>query len=169
MSLLALAKAVEDSAFSTAMRESLYWFPGLILVHTLSLLIAAGTVMFWDLRLLGIGLRSAPVSQVGDSLLRWTWGGFAVMFLSGSLLVAMEAGRLYNNLFFRMKVLFLLLAGLNVLIFHLTVFRRVDEWDTETVAPLQARIAGGLSLLLWLSILVCGRAIGYTLSYSVGG
>ena len=165
MSLLDLAKAVENSEISTGMRESAYWFPGLILVHALGLLVAAGTVMFWDLRLLGIGLRRSPVSQVGHSLLPWTWGGFTVMFLSGSLLVAMEAGRLYSNLFFRMKVLFLLLAGLNALIFHLTVFRGVSAWDIGRSAPLRARIAGSLSLLLWLSILACGRAIGYTLSY----
>ena len=104
MSLYDVAKAIEASHLGTSMRESMYWFAALNLVHLLGLLIAAGTIVFWDLRLLGIGLRRAPVSQVGKSLLPWTRGGFAVMFLSGSLLFTIEAGRLYSNIFFRIKV-----------------------------------------------------------------
>ena len=101
MNLLTLLQALEHSEFSLGMRESQYWFPALNLCHMLGLLVAAGTVVFWDLRLLGVGLRTTPVSQVGKSLLPWTWAGFVVMFLSGSLLVVMEAGRLYDNIFFR--------------------------------------------------------------------
>jgi hypothetical protein len=166
MSLLALAKAVEASNVATGLRESLYWFPALNLFHLLGLLVAGGTVIFWDLRLLGIGLRRSPVSQVGRSLLPWTWAGFSVMFLTGSTLVSMEAGRLYFNVFFRMKIAFLLLAGLNVLVFHFTVYRSVPAWDLDQQTPLRARLAGGLSLLLWFGIMVCGRAIGYTLDYA---
>jgi len=150
---------------SQAMRESNYWFPVLNFVHLCGLLVAAGTIVFWDLRLLGVGLRRAPVSQVGKSLLPWTWSGFGVMFVSGSLLVAIEAGRLYFNIFFRLKVAFLILAGLNVLLFHYTVYRKVDAWDLAPLAPLQARLAGGLSLVLWFGILAMGRAIGYSLDY----
>jgi hypothetical protein len=167
MSLYDVAKAIEASRMGTAMRESMYWFAALNLVHLLGLLIAAGTVVFWDLRLLGIGLRRTPVSEVGKSLLPWTWGGFTAMFLSGSLLVIIEAGRLYSSVFFRIKVAALLLAGLNVLLFHLTIYRKVDQWDRAPTTPLQARIAGALSILLWFCILAAGRAIGYTLDYSV--
>jgi hypothetical protein len=166
MSLFELAKAVEASPMGTAMRESNFWFPLLNLVHLLGLLVAAGTIVFWDLRLLGVGLSRAPVSEVGKSLLPWTWAGFGVMFLSGSLLVTIEAGRLYSNVFFRIKVAALLLAGLNVLIFHLTVYRKVDEWDRAPTTPLQARIAGALSIALWFCIMAAGRAIGYTLDYA---
>ena len=167
MSLYDVAKAIEASRMGTVMRESMYWFAALNLVHLLGLLIAAGTIVFWDLRLLGIGLRRSPVSQVGKSLLPWTWGGFAVMFLSGSLLFTIEAGRLYTSIFFRIKVAALLLAGLNVLIFHLTIYRKVEQWDRAPTTPLEARIAGTLSILLWFCIMAAGRAIGYTLDYAV--
>jgi hypothetical protein len=167
MSLFKLASAVEASYLGTALRQSAYWFPLLILVHVLGLLMAAGTVVFWDLRLLGFGLRRTPVSEVGKSLLPWTWGGFSVMLLSGSLLVIIEAGRLYTNVFFRIKLAALLLAGLNVLIFHLTIYRKVEVWDRAPTTPLQARIAGALSMVLWLCILAAGRAVGYTLDYDV--
>jgi len=165
MSLLQIAQAIEASRIGTALRESMFGFPALILVHLLGLTLAGGTIVFWDLRLLGVGLRHAPVSKVGASLLPWTWTGFAIMFISGSMLVTIEAGRLYSNIFFRMKILFLILAGLNVLVFHLTVYRGVPAWDRARVAPLRARLAGGFSLLLWFSILACGRAIGYSLDY----
>jgi len=163
--LFQLAHAIEASSFGTYLRESQYWFPALNLLHVLGLLVAAGTVVFWDLRLLGIGLKRTPVSQVGQSLLPWTWAGFAVMFVSGSLLFTLEAGRLYENIFFRMKIVFLILAGLNVLMFHFTVYRSVAGWELDRIAPLRARLAGGLSLLLWFAILASGRAIGYTLDY----
>ena len=61
----------------------------------------------------------------------------------------------------------LLLAGLNVLIFHLTIYRKVEAWDLTPTTPLQARIAGGISIALWFCILAAGRAIGYTLNYDV--
>jgi len=165
MSLLQIAQATEASQLGTALRESLWGFPALNLVHLIGLAIAGGTIVFWDLRLLGVGLRRAPVSKVGASLLPWTWAGFAIMFVSGSMLVTIEAGRLYSNIFFRMKILFLILAGLNVLVFHRTVYRGVSVWDQARVAPVRARMAGGLSLLLWFSILACGRAIGYSIDY----
>jgi hypothetical protein len=165
MSLLQIAQAIETSQLGTALRESQFWFPALILVHLMGLIVAGGTLVFWDLRLLGMGLRRAPVSRVGSALLPWTWAGFVVMLSSGSLLVAIEAGRLYSNIFFRMKILFLILASLNVLIFHRTVYDSVAVWDQSPVTPLQARVAGGLSLLLWFSILACGRAIGYSIDY----
>ena len=142
-------------------------FPFLNLAHLLGLTVAAGTIVYWDLRLLGMGLRRSSVSEVGRQLLPWTWGGFSVMFLSGVPLAWSEAGRLYSNVFFRMKMLLLLLTGLNVLIFHLTVYRSVSGWDDAPVTPRGARIAGALSLALWFGLIACGRAIGYSLDYGV--
>jgi hypothetical protein len=166
MSLYEIAKAVEASSIGTGMREATYWFPALNLVHMIGLLAAAGTIVFWDLRLLGLALKSVPVSRVGRSLLPWTWAGFGIMAASGSLLVIMEAGRLYLNTFFRLKMLGLLLAGINVLLFHTTVYRKVGEWERDDVAPLRARLAGAVSIALWFGIMAAGRAIGYTLDYA---
>jgi hypothetical protein len=165
MSLLEIAQAVEASPFGTALRESRYGFPGLIFVHLCGLLITVGTVLLWDLRLLGVGLRSTPVSRVGKALLPWTWTGFCVMLLTGSAMVCMEAGRLYPNTAFRVKLALLILAGVNMLTFHATVYRSVGEWDRDAVVPARARVAGAISLLLWFGLLTAGRAIGYTINY----
>lgn len=165
MSLLEIAQAIEESHLGTALRESTYWFPTLLFFHVCGLLIAAGTVMFWDLRLLGIGLRRVPVSRMGAALLPWTWAGFSVMLVSGSLLFCMEAGRLYENTPARIKAALLILAFVNMLTFHRTVYRDVSAWDQTTPAPLRARVAGAASLMIWLGLLAAGRAIGYTLDY----
>jgi hypothetical protein len=167
VSLLEIAQGIEHSHIGTAIRESMWAFPILNLVHLLGLMVAAGTIVYWDLRLLGLGLRRSTVSELGRQFLPWTWGGFSVMFVSGALLAWSEAGRLYSNFFFRTKVLFLLLAGLNVLIFHLTVYRSVSAWDRAPVTPLPARIAGAVSLALWFGLIAAGRAIGYSLDYGV--
>ena len=167
MSLLQIAQTIEHSHIGTAIRGSTWAFPILNLVHLLGLTIAAGTIVYWDLRLLGLGLRRSAVSELGRQFLPWTWAGFSVMFISGTLLVWCEAGRLYSNFFFRIKMVFLLLAGLNVLLFHLTVYRSVSDWDLVPVTPWRARLAGALSLALWFGLIAAGRAIGYSLDYGV--
>jgi hypothetical protein len=163
MTLLHAAQLLQDSALGTTIRESDWWYPLLNVVHVLALMVAAGSIMFFDLRLLGFGLRRTPVSEAAARLLPWTWGGFSVMALTGLLLISSEAERLYFNTAFRVKVVCLILAGLNMLLFHFTVFRSVSEWDRAALAPARARIAGALSLLLWVAILAAGRMIGYTL------
>lgn len=167
MSLLEIAKAVEGSPFGTALRESRYGFPSLIIVHLSGLLITVGTISLWDLRLLGVSLRETPVSRVGKALLPWTWTGFGVMVASGAALVSIEAGRLCPNTAFRVKLALLVLAGVNMLAFHLTIYRSVARWDQDTVAPLRARVAGAISLAVWLGLLTAGRAIGYTIDYGI--
>src|ERR1700730_3118855 len=133
VSMLQVAQGIEASHIGTAIRESMWAFPILNLFHLLGLMMAAGTIVYWDLRLLGLVRRRTAVSELGRELLPWTWGGFSVMLVSGLLLAWCEAGRLYSNFFFRTKVVLLLLAGLNVLVFHLTVFRGVSAWDHTRV------------------------------------
>jgi len=163
MTLLHAAQILQDSALGTTIRQSDWWYAVLNVVHVLALMVAAGSIMWFDLRLLGFGLRRTPVSEAAARLLPWTWGGFSAMALTGGLLITSEAERLYFNTAFRVKVVCLILAGLNVLLFHSTVFRSVSEWDHATVAPARARMAGAVSLLLWVTILAAGRMIGYTL------
>jgi predicted RND superfamily exporter protein len=114
-----------------------------------------------DLRLVGIAMQKVPVSEIYGRLLPWTIAGFAVMVISGALLFYGIPVRTYQNIFFRVKVVLLLIAGLNALVFHSTVYRRIAEWDREPVPPRRARISGALSLLFWTCIVIAGRMIAY--------
>lgn len=106
-------------------------------------------------------MKREPVSVIARQVLPWTWAGFAVMFVTGLLLSIAEAATNYYNLAFRVKVVLLVLVGLNPLIFHSSVFRKVESWDLAKTTPLRARVAAVCSLLLWSGIIVAGRMIAY--------
>jgi len=165
MSLLQLAQILQDTPVGAGIRGGIWWYPLLNVAHVLALMVSAGTIMFFDLRLLGLGLKHTAVSEAAARLLPWTWGGFGAMAVTGSLLISSEAERLYFNTAFRVKIVCLILAGLNVLLFHTTIYRKVAQWDRAAVAPAQARMAAAVSLTLWIAILAAGRMIGYTLDH----
>lgn len=94
-------------------------------------------------------------------LLPWSAAGFVVMVVTGSLLFYAEPVQRYENLFFRMKMAALVLAVGNAWVFHRTIYRSAPEWDVDPVPPRRARVAGGVSLALWGSIIIAGRMIPY--------
>jgi len=114
-----------------------------------------------DLRLLGVTMRRAAVSEVVRQLLPWTAAGFVLMVISGMLLFSAIPVRTFQNIFFRVKMVLLISAGLNVWVFHSTVYRKVAEWDLHLVPPRRARVAAGLSLAVWAGIVIAGRMIAY--------
>jgi hypothetical protein len=126
---------------------------------TLSLFV--GTAAMLDLRLLGATMRSVPVSEVARRLRPWTMAGFVLMIVSGALMFYANPMPRYQNLFFRAKMVMLMLAGINAWLFHRRAFPRVDEWDDDPVPPRRARVAGGLALALWAAMIVSGRMIAY--------
>jgi hypothetical protein len=81
--------------------------------------------------------------------------------ISGALLFYAIPIRTYHSVWFRSKVIFLILAGLNVWVFHSGVYTRVKDWDLDRIAPRPARLAGIFSLVLWGLIVIFGRMIAY--------
>jgi hypothetical protein len=150
-----------DSHVGTTIRESTNLFPVIETVHVLGITLLVGTVAVMDLRLLGVVLKHEKFSNIASSILPLVWTGFTIMFVSGFLLFWSEAAKSYGNVAFRIKLVLLLLAGLNPLIFHSTIYRTVDSWDDAPVAPVPARISAFCSLGLWAAIIVAGRAIAY--------
>lgn len=161
MSLLQICQWLNDTAIGTAIRESTLMFPLIETVHVLGIALLVGTVAIVDLRLLGLILKREPVTRITRQILPLTWWGFAVVFISGVLLFWAGAAKLYENPAFRLKLLLLLFAGLNPLVFHLTIYRSVDSWENDPITPIHARLAGLLSLILWSGIIITGRAIAY--------
>jgi hypothetical protein len=146
---------------SVAIRESIWVYPILNVLHCAGILLVAGTIVVVDLRLWGLGMRWSPVSSVVGQVLPWTLSGFGFMAITGSLLAWSEPLRLYQSLGFRWKLVFLALAGLNALLFHVGIYRRVGSWDSASRTPVRARIAGLVSILSWIGVIAAGRAIGY--------
>ena len=165
MHLLALCQWLENTRPAAALRSSIWMFYLAETIHTLGIIFVAGTIMLVDLRLLGLGLKRAPFSDVVSRMVPWTLGGFCVMTFTGCSLFSAEAVKLYNSPAFRIKLVLLSLAGLNAFVFHRTVYRRAEEWDGAPVAPIRARMAGLFSLILWMAIIAAGRAIAYGRGY----
>jgi len=161
MSLLAFFGWLADAPWSVALHESQYAYSIIESIHVWALSLFFGLTVMFDLRLLGWTMRKVPVSEVISRLLPWTIAGFVVLVITGTLLVFAIPLRSYQSIFFRFKMLLLLLAGLNVLLFHSRVFPQVAKWDVDAVPPRRARVAGALSLALWTCIVVSGRMIAY--------
>lgn len=163
MSLLEICQWIQDTQIGTSIRESIWVFPIIESTHVLALSLSVGTLLWMDLRLTGLGMKNQAVSKVTRSLLPWSIVGFVIMFITGVLLFWCQALKAYNSIFFKMKVVMLLLAGLNALVYHTTVFRRMDEWDKAAVPPAGARLAGWCSIVLWIGIIIAGRTMAYNL------
>jgi hypothetical protein len=151
--MLSICQWLQLTPISIAIRESTWVFPILDAVHCVGIILVAGTIVIVDLRLLGLGMRRQPISSVIAQVLPWTFFGFAFMFITGSLLAWAEPVKLYRSPFFRWKLLFLAIAGLNALLYHYT-----------TLTPARARLAAAVSIVCWISVIAAGRAIGYELS-----
>jgi hypothetical protein len=152
---------LQDLSFPTQIRESDWLFPTIETVHVFALVLVVGTIMRVDLRLLGLANKERPFSQVASEMLPWTWVAFGVAALAGTLMFSSKALTYYSNIPFRLKMICLLLAGINMALFHWLGTRQLEAWDHGR-PPLAAKLAGGASLLLWTTIVAAGRWIGFT-------
>jgi hypothetical protein len=103
------------------------------------------------------------VSQVTAGVLPLTWSAFVVAVGAGGLLFISNAAKYLDNGFFVAKLLLIALAGLNMVIFHVVGARDMPRWDSATRPPASARLAGAISILLWVAVVACGRWIGFTM------
>ncbi len=163
MSLLTICQWLEHSALGMGIRDSDWIFYFIESLHVFGIILMVGTVATVDLRLLGRGiLNDRPVSQVAGQFLPWTWTGFAIQFVTGSLLLISEAAtKLYVSPSFWIKMALIFLAGVNMTIFHFTVYRKVSKWDNTPTAPRGARVAACVSLTIWAGVVFAGRGIAY--------
>lgn len=150
-----------STEWSVRLLESFYLWPLVETTHVLTLGFFVGAAVMMDLRLVGVGFKSVPVSEFTGRLLPWTRGAFAMMVLTGVLLFYSAPLRYYHNIFFRFKMMMLVMAGLNVWFFHSRIHRKLSEWNTEVEIPRAARMAGIISLVSWALIVVAGRLVAY--------
>lgn len=163
MILKAFWHSLQESPLGDYISSSPTAFPLLESLHVIAIVTVLGTLIIMDLRLLGIAGRANAVTALSRDTLRITWGAFAMALITGSLLFTSKAGSYTINPYFQWKMVLIVLAGLNMMAFHVFTWRGVAAWDTKPVIPTAAKIAGGISLLLWLTIVFCGRVIGFTL------
>lgn len=155
---------LEASAWATTIRESLLWFPVVESIHVIGLAMVFGTILILDLRLMGVASVHRPFQRVAADIMKWTWGAFAITVITGALMFITNAQVYFHNTYFRVKMLLLILAGLNMAAFELTAGRKVAAWDGAGAVHPRGRKVAVLSLAIWLGVIVTGRLIGFTTS-----
>ncbi|MEO8315374.1 MAG: DUF6644 family protein [Pseudomonadota bacterium] len=136
------------------------WFPYVESTHVVFLALVAGSILTVDARLIGFASRQLRFTYVSDRLLPLTWGAFIGAAITGGMLFMANATSYAANVPFRVKMVLLVLAGINMLYFQFVTYRGVSAWDTGTPTP-AARAAGMISIALWCGIIGFGRWIGF--------
>jgi len=154
---------LQVSDIGTGIRESIWLFPIVETTHVLALSLSVGVLVWFDFRLLGLSMRHQPISQVHKQIMPFALIGFVLMFVTGILLFWSEAEKCYVSGFFRLKVLALVLAGVNAMIFEFTTKRSIENWDKAPLPPRRVQIAGLMSLITWTLVIGAGRATAYNL------
>lgn len=165
MTLPAFLSAAEHTSFAAAMRGELggeWLFPIIETLHVISLAMVFGSIVMVDLRLVGATSRDIAVSRLSGEVLPYTWGAFICAAITGSLMFISKVHVYFFNLQFQLKFLFMFLAGVNMAVFHFGAYRRVLIWDERQPPPRAARLAGALSIALWIGVIFFGRWIGFT-------
>jgi len=152
--------AIEASALGEAMRKWLWLYPCVEIVHLAGIALLVGSIAVLDLRLLGLS-RALPVRKLASHVLPWTVGSFVLIIPSGLAMFVAHAGDLMANPVFALKICLIMAAGSNAALFHAAVFRGAAQWDTDVMPPVAARASAALSLLLWSSVIACGRLLAY--------
>jgi hypothetical protein len=154
------AGAIETSGVARWMREALWAYPTVEAVHIVGLAIVVGSIVMFDLRLLGLS-RGLSVARLSRHTLPWTLGAFAAVGFTGVLMFTAHANDFLTNPVFMLKMGLILLAGINAGMLHAGAMRHAAQWDLG-LPPARVRVAAALSILLWIGVIFCGRFLAYT-------
>jgi hypothetical protein len=120
-----------------------------------------GMLFVIDLRMLGLAFIDVPASKISERLDKPMMIGFALMVVSGLILFFAIPVRSTQSIWFRIKVVLLIAAGINAFLFRRKMRQAQGDWDTDRVPPKRMRVGAGLSLALWVGVIMTGRTIAY--------
>jgi hypothetical protein len=165
MDLAAFFHPLEASFIGEWMRGSLKAMPVVEATHVLAAITVFGTIFVVDLRLLGFPGVKRAFTRVAEEMTRITWSAFALAVVTGVLMFIANAHTYVINRAFGLKLLAIVAAGINMLVFERVTRRGVAGWDVGVESPRAAKIAGLLSILLWVAVIFLARWIGFTKAY----
>jgi hypothetical protein len=151
---------VEATGLGRFMREALWAYPATEALHIVGIGLLFGSIAIVDLRLIGLG-RRVPVSALAGLALPWSLAGFVLAAATGLLMFTAHAAEFITLPVFILKMGLILAGGINAVIVHTGVLRNTRVWDTDMTTPPAARVAGGVSIALWIGVVACGRLLAY--------
>jgi hypothetical protein len=153
---------LESTPLAVYIAESTIAFPAIEIVHVVAITLVFGTIAIVDFRLLGLGSNNRAVTELCRDVLPWTWAAFAIAAITGTLLFIHHATEYFANTAFRMKMLLMLAAAINMIVFELITFRGVAKWDRDVPVVPAGKVAGTVSIFCWLGVVGFGRWVGFT-------
>ena len=160
--MLGLCQWLQSTGFATYVRESLNLYPALYTLHIFGFVIMVTATSALDLRVLGWALRESPVPGVYRRAIPWAKAGLAANLTTGFIVFAAQAVDMVTNTAFLLKMLMVLLAGVNIFVVKETAYKTVDQWGEKGEAPFAAKASAVISILLWFGIVAASRVIGFT-------
>lgn len=151
---------LESSGIAVAMREWTWLYPIVEIAHIIGFVVLVGAAFLFDLRLLGVS-RGLPVTDLARHLLRWSRASISVVVPTGFLMFMTNATKMAENPVFRIKLILIVLAGINALIFRLWTSNSVEHWNVNESSPLAAKLSAVFSLVAWSAVISCGRLIAF--------
>ena len=151
---------LDGGALGYLMRSARWLYPAVEIVHIFGFVLLVGSVLMFDLRLLGLN-RQLPLTLMARHLLRWSMASLLLVVPAGLLMFSAHPQDFIGNRVFLLKMTLIMTAGINAAVFHTGVWQRVAGWDSGQPAPGSARVHALLSMVLWLSVIACGRLLAY--------
>jgi hypothetical protein len=156
----------DGQSWSHQLHESLNMWNVIEGTHVLTVMFFAGTIWIIDLRMMGVAFRNLPFSKLNDRVLPITTIAFAVMIITGLIVfIGRDPLMYYHNIWFRLKMLFLIIAAINIFWFHQRVQKSQAEWDAMEKPPTAVRLSGAISMTCWVLVIIFGRFIAYDWFY----
>jgi hypothetical protein len=153
--------ALDGGALGHLMRSARWLYPMVEIIHIFGFVLLVGSVLMFDLRLLGMN-RQLPLTLMARHLLRWSMASLLLVVPAGLLMFSAHPQDFIGNRVFLLKLTLIMTAGLNAAMFHTGVWQSVAGWDSGRAAPASARVHAVLSMVLWLGVIACGRLLAYT-------
>lgn len=150
-----------STSWSQVLAGSLHLWALIEGTHVLSLMLFAGTILMVDLRMLGLAFKDVPYSTLNNKILPYTIAGFALVMITGLVLFFSNPVHYYHNVWFRAKVIFIILAAANIFWFHYRVQKSQAEWDARPNPPASVKLAAGISLTSWMFVIIFGRLMAF--------
>lgn len=152
---------LQDSALGETVRNTQYLYPVLESIHILGIALLVGPAFTFDLRLLGAGRHIMAVTTAARSLLPVSHIGLAIVSFTGIALLSAQVTVVAAAVAAPWKLGLILVAGINVLVFHKGIYRTVADWDLDDLPPLLAKISALVSAFVWTGVIVAGRFLAY--------
>lgn len=152
--------AIEGLAPVAALRASRWTYASVNTAHIVGFALLLGAIVPLDLRLMG-WRRTIPIGVMARVLLPVAIGGLILAIVAGLALFSIRAVQYAETTLFQVKMALVVCAAANAWLLHRAAQWEAEQATIDVAPPLRLRVAGALSILLWLSVVTCGRMLAF--------